>query len=416
MAIKVTMPKLSDTMDEGVISKWLKKEGDRIEAGQVIAEAESDKATMELEAFDAGILRKILIPDGGKVAVGGVIAIIGEEDEDLSEFLEEKPEREKPAEKKKPSESPQKEEKASEPIHAAPVIDRTPNNELLTSDTVRIKASPLARKLAQDEKIDLRKINGTGTGGRIIRRDILQFLEKRPEAKPGITPQPEAHEITLNSMRETIAKRMVLSKTTVPHFYATMEIDMGPATEFRKLLNTSQSDIRISYNDLLIKSVALALKKHPAVNASFSDNKIMRHNRIDIGVAVALEDGLITPVVRNADSKSIGHIARDIREMADRAKERKLTPQEYTNATFTISNLGMYGVEDFVAIINPPEAAILAVGGIKTIPVVKEGEIQIGNRMNVTLSCDHRAIDGAQAALFLRELKKWMENPYSLVL
>lgn len=220
----------------------------------------------------------------------------------------------------------------------------------------------------------------------------------------------------MNTMRETIAKRMVLSKTTIPHFYVTMEFDMDPLIEFRKMLNASQVALRVSYNDLLIKACALALKSQPAVNASFANNMIIRHRRIDIGVAVAVEDGLITPVVRNADGKSIGQINGEMREMAERAKERKLTPTEYTNATFTISNLGMYDVDSFTAIINPPEAAILAVGGIKTVPVVVDGQIKVGNRMKVTLACDHRAIDGATAALFLRELKKLIENPFTLVL
>ena len=421
MAIQVTMPKLSDTMEMGLISKWLKKEGDAIDAGEVIAEAESDKSTMELEAFDSGILRKILVPDGGKVAVGGVIAIIAAADEDISELLQQKPKNQTAkSTEPPPSQTEEKSKPSAVPVPApepAPRSSDFADDELLTTGSVRIKASPLARKMAQDEKLDLHKINGTGTGGRIIRRDILSYQEKSagtesPAGQPGAEPQ----EIRLNTMRETIAKRMVLSKTTIPHFYVTMEFDMDPLIEFRKMLNASQVALRVSYNDLLIKACALALKSQPAVNASFANNMIIRHRRIDIGVAVAVEDGLITPVVRNADGKSIGQINGEMREMAERAKERKLTPTEYTNATFTISNLGMYDVDSFTAIINPPEAAILAVGGIKTVPVVVDGQIKVGNRMKVTLACDHRAIDGATAALFLRELKKLIENPFTLVL
>ncbi len=421
MAIQVTMPKLSDTMERGLISKWLKKEGDAIDAGEVIAEAESDKSTMELEAFDSGILRKILVPDGGNVAVGGVIAIIAAADEDISELLQQKPKiQTAKSTEPPPSQTEEKSKTSAVPVPApepAPRSSDFADDELLTTGSVRIKASPLARKMAQDEKLDLHKINGTGTGGRIIRRDILSYQEKSagtesPAGQPGAEPQ----EIRLNTMRETIAKRMVLSKTTIPHFYVTMEFDMDPLIEFRKMLNASQVALRVSYNDLLIKACALALKSQPAVNASFANNTIIRHRRIDIGVAVAVEDGLITPVVRNADGKSIGQINGEMREMAERAKERKLTPTEYTNATFTISNLGMYDVDSFTAIINPPEAAILAVGGIKTVPVVVDGQIKVGNRMKVTLACDHRAIDGATAALFLRELKKLIENPFTLVL
>jgi pyruvate dehydrogenase E2 component (dihydrolipoamide acetyltransferase) len=415
------MPKLSDTMERGLISKWLKKEGDAIDAGEVIAEAESDKSTMELEAFDSGILRKILVPDGGNVAVGGVIAIIAAADEDISELLQQKPKiQTAKSTEPPPSQTEEKSKTSAVPVPApepAPRSSDFADDELLTTGSVRIKASPLARKMAQDEKLDLHKINGTGTGGRIIRRDILSYQEKSagtesPAGQPGAEPQ----EIRLNTMRETIAKRMVLSKTTIPHFYVTMEFDMDPLIEFRKMLNASQVALRVSYNDLLIKACALALKSQPAVNASFANNTIIRHRRIDIGVAVAVEDGLITPVVRNADGKSIGQINGEMREMAERAKERKLTPTEYTNATFTISNLGMYDVDSFTAIINPPEAAILAVGGIKTVPVVVDGQIKVGNRMKVTLACDHRAIDGATAALFLRELKKLIENPFTLVL
>ncbi|NIA28384.1 MAG: dihydrolipoamide acyltransferase [Actinobacteria bacterium] len=409
MATKIIMPKLSDTMEEGVLLKWLKKEGELIEAGEVIAEAESDKATMELEAFDAGILKKIIVPEGGKVPVGGTLALIAEADEDISDLLEEV--------EKTPQPKVEKEQvlpAVQGEIHAAPVIDKTPADVIITSDTVRIKASPLARKLASEHNIDLRKITSSGTGGRIIKRDVMNNIAKATETSAAAPMAGE--EISLNTMRSTIATRMTASKTTVPHFYLTMQVNMNNAVEFRTSLNKVQKDVKISYNDMIIKACALALKKHPYVNGSFQGDKIVLHDRVDVGVAVALDDGLITPVVRNADQKSLGQMALEIRDLARRAKKRKLLPQDYTNGTFTISNLGMYEIDEFSAIINAPEAAILAVGGVMQVPVVEDGEIVVGHRMKVTLSCDHRIVDGATGALFLKEIKRLLENPLGLML
>ena len=420
MASKITMPKLSDTMTEGVLLKWLKKEGDVVEAGDIIAEAESDKATMELEAFDAGVLKKILVPEGGKVPVGGTIAIIADEDEDISDLLQ----KESQAKDQVAGEEKAPVTEATsvpESIRATPIVDRTTPDELLTTDSVRIKASPLARKMAAERNIDLRKVAGSGTGGRIIKRDILEY-ETRMQQRIAEQPIPAAEpvvsgkEIPLSGMRAAIARRMTESKTTVPHFYLVMEIDMKNAIEFRNSLNKLQSDIKISFNDLILKAVAQALQKHPQVNGSFAGDKIVYHDHVDLGVAVALDDGLIMPVIRNCESKSIGQIAREVRELVTRAKERKLKPEEYSNSTFSISNLGMYGIEEFSAIINPPEAAILAVGAIVQKPVVHEGEIVVGHRMKVTLSCDHRIVDGAIGSLFLREFKKLMENPLGLMM
>lgn len=409
MATKITMPKLSDTMVEGVLLKWLKKEGEFIEAGEVIAEAESDKATMELEAFDAGILKKIIVPEGGKVPVGGTLALIADEDEDISDLIEDV--------LKTPQPKAEKEEippAVEEKIHAAPVVDQTPADVILTSDTVRIKASPLARKLASEHGIDLRRITASGTGGRIIKRDVENYIAKAP--KPSAAAPMAGEEISLNTMRSTIAARMTASKTTVPHFYLTMQVNMNNAVEFRTSLNKVQKDVKISYNDMIIKACALALKKHPYVNGSFQGDKIVLHDRVDVGVAVALDDGLITPVVRNADQKSLGQTALEIRDLAGRAKERKLLPQDYTNGTFTVSNLGMFEIDEFSAIINTPEAAILAVGGVMQVPVVEDGEIVVGHRMKMTLSCDHRIVDGATGALFLKEIKRLLENPLGLML
>ena len=409
MATKVTMPKLSDTMTEGVLLKWLKKEGEIIQAGEVIAEAESDKATMELEAFDAGQLKKILIPEGGKVPVGGTLAIIAEEDEDISDMLNETPE----APKKETAPTPKSEKAEPLPIPAAPIKDDTPKDQIMTTGSMRIKASPLARKIAEDRKIDLKTVKGSGTGGRIIKRDIDDIKET---LSTGTIIEGQDQEVQLSTMRKVIAQRMTQSKTTVPHFYLTMEIDMDKAVSARLSMNSIQSETKISHNDMVIKACAQALKKHPLVNGSFVDEKIVLHQRIDIGFAVALEEGLITPVIRNADSKSLGEISNTVKDMAKRAKNRKLMPDEYTNATFTISNLGMYDISEFSAIVNPPEAAILAVGAVQQKPVVKNDAIVIGNVMKVTLSCDHRIVDGATGALFLRELKKLLENPIAMVL
>ena len=430
MASKLTMPKLSDTMTLGVLLKWYKREGETVEAGEVVAEAESDKATMELEAFDAGTLLKIVVPDGGKVPVGGLLAVIGEKGEDISALLASGSEAaavpSAPVEAEAPA-GPA----AEEQIAAAPVPDVTPADVIITTDTVRIKASPLARKMAAAKGVDLRRVQGSGTGGRIISRDLAAMPASAPAAAiqsakapaalslteftPGEAARPDSEQ-PLNTMRTAIATRMTQSKTTVPHFYLTMEIDMERMIALRTELNAAQEEIKISYNDLIVKAAAAALVKHPRVNGSFAGDKFLFHSQVDIGLAVALEDGLITPVVRNAAAKSVGRIAAEARVLIDKAKARKLTPDEYTGSTFTISNLGMFDIEEFSAIINPPEAAILAVGAIIAKPVVREGAIAIGQRMKVTLSCDHRIVDGATGALFLKEFKAILENPALLLL
>ncbi len=429
MASKLTMPKLSDTMTLGVLLKWHKREGETVDAGEVVAEAESDKATMELEAFDAGTLLKIVVPDGGKVPVGGLLAIIGEKGEDIAALLADAgPGPEAAAASAGPAgaATPSGQD-VEEPIAAAPVPDITPDDVIITTDSVRIKASPLARKMAAEKGIDLRRVQGSGTGGRIISRDLAAMPAARPAAASGLAAPPMAappsgeaarpdSEQPLNTMRTAIATRMTQSKTTVPHFYLTMEIDMERMVALRTELNAAQEEVKISYNDLIVKAAALALVKHPRVNGSFGGDRFLLHSQVDIGLAVALEDGLITPVVRNAAAKSVGRIAAEARVLIDKAKARKLTPEEYTGSTFTISNLGMFDIEEFSAIINPPEAAILAVGAIIAKPVVKEGAIAIGQRMKVTLSCDHRIVDGATGALFLKEFKTILENPALLLL
>jgi pyruvate dehydrogenase E2 component (dihydrolipoamide acetyltransferase) len=403
-------------MTLGVLLKWHKREGDSVEAGEVVAEAESDKATMELESFDAGTLLKIVVPEGGKVPVGGLLAIIGEQGEDVSALLA------GGAPAPATPSQPEPAAAADEPLPAAPVPDVTPDDVIITTDSVRIKASPLARKIAAEKGVDLRRIQGSGTGGRIISRDLARVVPQAPAAAASPTipaaarPTAISSEQPLNTMRTAIATRMTLSKTTVPHFYLTMEIDMEKMVALRTELNAAQSDIKISYNDLIVKAVAQALVKHPRVNGSFAGDRFILHHQVDIGLAVALEDGLITPVVRHAAGKSVGEIAAAARLLIERAKARKLTPEEYTGGTFTISNLGMFDIEEFSAIINPPEAAILAVGAIIAKPVVRDGAIAVGQRMKITLSCDHRIVDGAAGALFLKEIKTILENPALLLL
>jgi len=416
MAIKISMPKLSDTMTEGRLVKWLKKEGDRVEASEIIAEAESDKATMELEAYDSGVLLKIIVPEGGKVPVGGTLAIIGEKGEDISPLLKSGP----VVETLPSGDSPL----IPDSLPTVPKAEAISADGLITSGTGRIKASPLARKLAAERGLDLRRIAGSGTGGRIIVRDINAAPAAAPAAVTAAVPSAvgqvvadrEDRNLPLSTMRTAIAKRLTESKNTALHFYLTMDIDMDQAVEFRTTLNTLQTEVKISYNDLIIKATARALTRHPMVNASFQEQSIFQHGRVDIGVAVAIEDGLITPVVRQADRKSILEISQEVRTLAEKSRTRKLLPDDYTGSTFTISNLGMYDITHFTAIINPPEAAILAVGSVRRIPVVRENQVVPGWRMQVTLSCDHRVVDGATGALFLQELKRLLENPVAMLL
>jgi len=412
MATKIMMPKLSDTMEEGIILKWVRKEGEPVKQGEVIAEIQTDKADMELEAYDSGVLRKIVIPEGGKVPVGALIAIIAETDEDISALLVERPEKE---EKKAGGKQPSKKE-----IQPAVAAEQAP----VKPTDGRIKVSPLARRMAQDYRIDLKLVQGTGPEGRIIKRDIEAYLVTAlvPPLReiPGVLPAVavsglEYKDIELSLMRKTIAKRMQESKVSVPHFYVTMEINMKNAIEFRKNLN-EMNDIKVTFTDIIVKAAAIALLRHPKVNSAFLGDKIRMNRSVNIGVAVALDDGIVTPVVRNCEMKSLGQIAKETKDLAERARERKLKPEEYQGGTFTVSNLGMFDVENFTAIINPPEGAILAVGAIVEKPVVENGQIVVGHTMKVTLSCDHRVIDGAVGAQFLQELKRILENPLSLVI
>lgn len=404
MATKIMMPKLSDTMEEGVILKWLRKEGDKIKQGEIIVEIESDKADMELEAYDSGILRKIVVPEGGKAPIGALIAVIGEADEDIASLLSgtSPAQAAKKADKAAPAGQPTP---ASAPAVAQPTDGKT-------------KASPLARRLAGEKKIDLSRVSGSGPQGRVVKRDLEGYVAGSAAA-PLSSERPimpgTSEDVDLSPIRKTIAKRMAESKVTAPHFYETIEVDMDPAMTFRDQINTV-TELKLSFTDIIIKATASALMKNPQVNATFLGDKMRQFHFAHIGIAVALEEGLVTPILRNCEQKKLDQINAELRDLVDRARSRKLKPEEYSGGTFTISNLGMFGIEQFAAIINPPEGAILAVGTIVEKPVVKHGQIVVGHTMKMTLSADHRIIDGVVAAKFLQDLKKIMENPASLVL
>ena len=434
MATQVVMPKLSPTMEEGQLSRWLKKEGDKVSMGEPLAEVDTDKATMEMQALSNGVLRKILINEGESAPLGQPIAIIGEADEDISSLLrslESKPSSEpsKPAAPK--AEAPASTEK--EAAAPKPAVSADGERQVETAgDDGRQLISPIAARMAAEAGLSLQSIRGSGPGGRIVKRDIEDavaakaFSAKtaprlRPiaagEHKPGTVYEPSAYrDEPVSQMRQTIARRLVTSLGPVPHFFLTSEIDMERAADLKRALNELYPDTKLSVNDVIIKVTAAALMQHPQVNASFQEKTIRLYEHADIGVAVATENGLITPVVRSADLKSLPEIAGEVHELAGRARARKLKPEEYTGASFSISNLGMFGIDEFTAVINPPEGAILAVGAMAPKPVVKDGAIAIRQTMRVTMSCDHRVIDGATGAQFLQTLKQILENPLYLFL
>jgi pyruvate dehydrogenase E2 component (dihydrolipoamide acetyltransferase) len=493
MAQILDMPQLSDTMKVGVLQKWRKNEGDSVEPGEVIAEVETDKAVMDFEAFDKGVLLKRLIADGASVPVGTPIAIIGKAGDDIAALIEEAKSRAggaKPAAKAEapnPAAAPAPKAEAPKAAPAARPAPAPANGQVAAArpaapraapaaaaPTGKVLASPLARRLATDLGIDLRSVRGTGPGGRIVERDVktasadmgtlegspippamdyagqspasstpggaasnvdwhaaeeapstaprasaaaplpAQLVpERRTEARPAAPPPADDVVKPLSMMRRTIATRLLESKTTIPHFYLTADVDMDAAMEFREQV-AQVHGAKLSVNDLVLKACALAMRRIPEANASFTEEAIIQHARVDIGMAVAIEDGLITPVIRDADKKTIGQIAAEAREMAGRARERKLRPEEFSGATFSVSNLGMMGIRDFAAIINPPEGAILAVGTVRKEPVVKGDKIVVGQRMSITLSCDHRVIDGALGAKVLQAIVGILEKPISL--
>jgi pyruvate dehydrogenase E2 component (dihydrolipoamide acetyltransferase) len=412
----VLMPRLSDTMTEGVIASWNKNVGDTVKKGEVLAEIETDKATMELESYKNGTLLYVGAKKGEKIAVNDLLCIIGEKGKvDVDAIVA--------AVKSGPSAGEEKPEQ--EATQKQPEQQEAGSIQHSSSANGRVKASPLAKKLAVEKGIDLNSVHGSGDGGRIVKQDIDNYKPaQRQSAAPTTEPaRPAAQASTgqvsfeekpVSQMRKAIAKRLSESKFSSPHFYVTMLIDMDKAVESRGKLN-EVSKVKISFNDFVLKACALALKQHPAVNSSWLGDKIRINHHINIGVAVAIEDGLVVPVVRFADTKSLSQIAAEVKELAQRAKDKKLQPAEWEGNTFTISNLGMFGVDEFTAIINPPDACILAIGGINQIPVVKNGAIVPGHVMKVTLSCDHRVVDGATGAAFLQTLKGLLEEPLRML-
>lgn len=422
MAEVIRMPRMSDTMEEGNIIGWLKKEGDTVEPGETLAEVETDKATMELDSYTDGVLLHIAVKEG-PVAIDGIIAVIGKAGEDWQAALQAQGAPAAPAAAPAPAVTPEAAPAEAPAPVSAPVAAAAATG---SDDDKRAKASPLAKTIAREAGVDITLVAGSGDQGRIVKRDIEAFIEAQKSAP---APAPAAssaapavsvvagenyEEITLSQMRKTIARRLSESMFTAPHFYLTMEINMAEASEWRRRINEI-SPVKISFNDLVVKASAAALRQHPAINSSWLGDKIRINHDINIGVAVAVEDGLLVPVIRHADGKSLSQINTEIKALAGKAKERKLQPQEMQGNTFTISNLGMFGIEEFTAIINPPDACILAVGGIIEKPIVKEGEIAIGQMMKVSLSCDHRVVDGATGAQFLQTLKGILENPIRLL-
>jgi pyruvate dehydrogenase E2 component (dihydrolipoamide acetyltransferase) len=420
----VLMPKMSDTMVEGVIAAWHKKVGDSVKNNELLAEIETDKATMEYESYNTGTLLYIGAEAGKSVAVNGVLAIIGEKDADWKTLL-------KAHEAKGSSASappaPKAEAKTAEPAKTAdgePAKAAEVEAEASHSNG-RVKASPLAKKLAKDKGYDINNIEGSGDQGRVTKRDVENYKPAAAPAKaagaaapvvlPKVVGQESFEDIPLSQMRKTIAKRLAESKFGAPHFYVTMEINMDKAVEARKSINEI-SPVKISFNDMVIKGVAAALRQHPDVNVSWLGDKMRKNHHIHIGVAVAVKDGLLVPVIRFADNKSLSHIATEVKDLAQKAHDKKLQPSDWEGSTFTVSNLGMFGVEEFTAIINPPDACILAIGGIKETAIVKNGQLVPGNVMKVTLSCDHRAVDGAIGAAFLKTLKGLMEDPVRILI
>jgi len=455
MAEKFLMPKLSPTMEEGQIARWVKNEGDKFEANETLAEVDTDKATMEMTALSGGTLLKILKVGGETAALGEAIAIIGNEGEDISGLLKEAssngskseppasaggktPESEKTVQKEKPPPSTTVEQPRELRLEKTSAENSQPGAEgngtsgkgettqHETRDTGRMLVSPIAARMAAENEIDLKSVNGSGPNGRIIKRDIEAAMSGRQSAvsgqRPAFVPSTQVgasayRDETTSKIRQVIASRLAESIGPIPTFYLTVEIEMDSVLSLRKQLNTNESDEeKISVNDIIVKVAAMSLMKHPFVNASYQDKTLRFYEQADIGVAVAIDEGLITPVVRGANLKGFAEISAEIRDLAAKAKAKKLQPEEYTGATFSISNLGMMGIKEFTAIINPPESGILAIGGANPTPVVRGGEIVVRSIMDVTMSCDHRVIDGATGAKFLQTFKQILENPVLMLM
>ena len=415
MAEIVRMPKLSDTMTEGVVAAWHKKVGDVVESGELLAEIETDKATMEFESFQDGVLLHIGVQTGDAAPVDGVLCVLGEKGEDIKKLLADAAKADivsdEPASESNDTPpvaivsndvTPQKPPASPAPVAAATAPVSRPQN-------TRVIASPLAKKLADKLGLSLDRIPGSGEGGRVVKSDVENFKMASATGMPVIS-QERFSEVGVSQMRKTIARRLAESKFSAPHFYLSVSVDMSNAIQARNAIN-AQGLYKISFNDMVVKSAAVSLRKNPAVNSSWLEDKIRYNEHVNIGVAVAVEDGLLVPVVRFADSKSFATIGEEVREFAGKAKDKTLQPSDWEGSTFTISNLGMFGIENLTAIINPPDACILAIGGISDVPVVKNGEVVPGHVMKVTLSCDHRVVDGATGAAFLKDFKNLLENP-----
>ncbi|PZV87382.1 pyruvate dehydrogenase E2 component (dihydrolipoamide acetyltransferase) [Algoriphagus aquaeductus] len=425
-ATLITMPKMSDTMQEGTIAAWLKKVGDTVKSGEIIAEVETDKATMELESYEDGVLLYIGVEAGNSVAVDGVIAVIGEKGADYETLLKAHQSGSKSSAPAETPTTPPAAEKTEAPAAPAPQTAAPATTAVPATSGERVKASPLAKKIAAEKGLDIRQVPGSGEGGRIVKKDVETFV---PAVSPMAAAAPVSsaaapapmigqesfREEKVSQMRKTIAKRLAESKYSAPHFYLTMEINMDKAIEARKSMNEF-SPVKISFNDMVIKAAAAALRQHPKVNSSWLGDKIRYNDHIHIGMAVAVEEGLLVPVIRFADSLSLSQISNQAKTLGGKAKNKELQPKDWEGNTFTISNLGMFGIEEFTAIINPPDACILAVGGIKETVIVKDGQMRIGNIMKVTLSCDHRVVDGAVGSAFLQTLKGLLEDPVRILI
>ena len=429
MAEVINMPRLSDTMEEGTLAKWFKKVGDSVKEGEILAEIETDKATMEFESFHDGVLLHIGIDEGSTAPVDSIIAVIGSKGEDISSIIKgsntvkEEP---KPEVKEEPKPEVKEEPKLEVKEEPKPEVKEEPKPEIKeevksvvvsNESTDRILISPLARKLANEKGIDIKSIKGSGDNGRIIKRDIDSY--KSSDYSQFIQPRPSVTESSNESqnstMRKAIAKRLSDSKFSAPHYYLNIECEMDNMISFRNQFINTQN-IKISFNDIIAKAVSLSLARHPKVNSRWYDDKIVFYDHVHLGVAVAVDDGLIVPVVKYANSKDLPEINIEIKDFAVRAKNKKLTPAEIEGSTFTISNLGMFGIESFTSIINQPNSAILSIGAIIEKPIVKNGDIVIGNTMKLTLACDHRTVDGATGSLFLKTLKEYIENPVSILI
>lgn len=429
MAEVVKMPKMSDTMTDGVLAKWHKKVGDQVKTGDLVAEIETDKATMDFESFQEGVLLYIGPKEGESVPVDGIIAILGKSGEDFNLLLNgSAPVAEPVAASSSIPEPIATSTPVAAPVAAsaivaspAPVAVSVSSSAPVVSATDRIKASPLARKLAEEKGIDLAFVNGSTENGRIVKKDIESYSPPivasaiSTPAASIVAPAESYEDVPVSQMRKVIAKRLSESLFTAPHFYLTMSIRMDKAMELRKQLN-EVATVKISFNDMVLKAVAIAIKSNPKVNSSWLGDKIRYNHAVNIGVAVAVEEGLLVPVVRNADSKSLSQISTEVKEFAQKAKDKKLQPSDWEGSTFTISNLGMYGIDEFTAIINTPDACILAIGGIQAVPVVDSGQVVPGNIMKITLSCDHRVVDGAIGSAFLQTMKELLETPFKILI